>query len=77
MKVISNGCHPWTIEELRQFEAAHPIGGQARLAMARLATDSKALAARRRLLETQESAKADTARRIEEARERAQALSRS
>ena len=29
----STGHHTWTIEEVRQFEDHHPIGGQARLAM--------------------------------------------
>lgn len=37
LKVVSEGFHTWTIEEMRQFEAAHPIGSQARLAMALLA----------------------------------------
>ncbi len=34
LAVASEGHHTWTIEEMRQFEAAHPIGTQARLAMA-------------------------------------------
>lgn len=31
-----SGFHSWTIEEVRQFEACHPIGTKARLAMALL-----------------------------------------
>ncbi|BBF94915.1 tyrosine-type recombinase/integrase [Blastochloris tepida] len=31
------GWHTWTVEEVRQFEARHPIGSQARLALALLA----------------------------------------
>lgn len=34
LQVVSDGFHTWTQDELRQFEAAHPIGTQARLAMA-------------------------------------------
>lgn len=30
------GFHSWTIDEIRQYEARHPIGGKARLAMALL-----------------------------------------
>lgn len=37
LRVVSEGFHTWTLEEMRQFEAAHPIGGQARLAMALMA----------------------------------------
>jgi len=32
----NGGFHSWTIEEVRQFEARHPIGSKARLAMALL-----------------------------------------
>lgn len=32
----TDGFHTWTIEEVRQFEAAHPIGTRARLALALL-----------------------------------------
>ena len=32
----SEGFHAWTIEEIRQYEAAHPVGTQARLALALL-----------------------------------------
>jgi integrase len=32
----SEGFHTWTVEEVRQYEAAHPIGTKARLAMALL-----------------------------------------
>lgn len=34
LQVVSDGFHTWTQDELRQFEAAHSIGTQARLAMA-------------------------------------------
>jgi len=37
LRVVSEGYHTWTLEEMRQFEAAHPIGSQARLAMALMA----------------------------------------
>lgn len=37
LKVVSDGFHTWELEEMRQFEAMHPIGSQARLAMALLA----------------------------------------
>lgn len=37
LKVTSDGFHTWTLEEMRQYERVHPIGGQARLAMALLA----------------------------------------
>lgn len=36
LKRHSDGHHTWTIEELRQYEAHHPIGTQARLALALL-----------------------------------------
>jgi integrase len=32
----SEGFHSWTIEEVEQFEAAHPVGSKARLALALL-----------------------------------------
>src|SRR5262245_60302765 len=32
----SQGFHSWTIEEVRQYEAHHPIGTRARLALALL-----------------------------------------
>lgn len=32
----SEGFHTWTVEEVRQYEAAHPIGTKARLALALL-----------------------------------------
>lgn len=32
MKIRSSGYHPWTDEEIAQFEAHHPIGSRARLA---------------------------------------------
>jgi len=34
LKGSSEGFHTWTIEEVEQFEAAHPIGTKARLALA-------------------------------------------
>lgn len=34
LKVSSEGFHTWTEEEIAQFEAIHPIGTKARLAMA-------------------------------------------
>lgn len=34
LKSGSEGFHSWTIEEVEEFEAAHPIGCKARLAMA-------------------------------------------
>src|SRR3546814_1416010 len=34
LKVSSEGFHTWTEEEIAQFEAYHPIGTKARLAMA-------------------------------------------
>src|SRR3546814_2334408 len=34
LKVSSEGFHTWTEEEIAQFEAYHPIGPKARLAMA-------------------------------------------
>ena len=37
LRVVSDGFHTWTLEEMRQFEAVYPIGTQARLAMALLA----------------------------------------
>ncbi|MDE2385766.1 MAG: tyrosine-type recombinase/integrase [Alphaproteobacteria bacterium] len=36
LKTGGSGFHSWTIDEVRQFEARHPIGTQARLAMALL-----------------------------------------
>lgn len=36
-RVAGDGFYTWKPEELRQYEAAHPIGSQARLAMALLA----------------------------------------
>jgi len=36
LKAKGNGFHSWTIEEVRKFEAKHPIGTKARLAMALL-----------------------------------------
>lgn len=36
IKHRSGGHHTWTIEEIRQYEARHPIGTQARLALALL-----------------------------------------
>src|SRR5258705_7111865 len=32
----STGFHTWTVEEVQQFEARHPIGTKARLALALL-----------------------------------------
>lgn len=37
LKAASEGHHTWTDEEMERFEAAHPIGTQARLALALLA----------------------------------------
>src|SRR4030095_13951544 len=37
LKKATEGFHTWTIEEMRQYEAAHPIGSQPHLAMALLA----------------------------------------
>ena len=34
IKTTSAGRHTWTVEEVRQFEARHPIGSKARLARA-------------------------------------------
>ena len=34
IRYATEGFHTWTIEEVRQFEASHPIGTKARLAMA-------------------------------------------
>ena len=36
IKTRSQGFHSWTIEEVRQYEARHPIGTRARLALALL-----------------------------------------
>lgn len=36
IKSASEGFHTWTIEEVRQYEARHPIGTRARLALALL-----------------------------------------
>ena len=36
IKVGSQGFHSWTIEEVRQYEAHHPVGTRARLALALL-----------------------------------------
>lgn len=36
IRVSSEGFHTWTIEEVEQFEAAHPIGTTPRLALALL-----------------------------------------
>jgi integrase len=36
IKVKSAGHHTWTVEEVAQFEARHPIGSKARLALALL-----------------------------------------
>jgi len=36
IKTGSQGFHSWTIEEVRQYEARHPIGTRARLALALL-----------------------------------------
>jgi hypothetical protein len=32
-KVETDGYHTWTMKEMRQFEARHPIGSKARLAI--------------------------------------------
>ena len=34
LKGNADGFHSWTLAEIEQFEATHPIGGQARLALA-------------------------------------------
>ncbi len=34
IRVATNGHHSWTIEEVEQFEARHPVGSKARLALA-------------------------------------------
>ena len=34
LKYASAGFHTWTVEEVKQFEAKHPIGTKARLALA-------------------------------------------
>jgi site-specific recombinase XerD len=34
LKTKAGGHHTWTVEEIRQYEAKHPIGTQARLALA-------------------------------------------
>jgi integrase len=34
LKTNTEGFHTWTVEEIRQFEAAHPIGTMARMAVA-------------------------------------------
>ena len=36
VRIKSDGFHSWTEEEIRQFEAHHPIGSKARLALALL-----------------------------------------
>lgn len=36
LKYATSGFHTWSIEEVRQFEARHPVGSKARLAMALL-----------------------------------------
>lgn len=36
LKVKGDGYHSWTVEEVEQFEARHPIGTRARLALALL-----------------------------------------
>lgn len=36
IRAASQGFHAWTIEEVRQYEACHPIGTRARLALALL-----------------------------------------
>ena len=35
-KSTSEGFHTWTLEEVQQFEARHPIGNKARLTLALL-----------------------------------------
>jgi integrase len=35
-KAKGSGWHSWTIEEIEQFEARHPVGTKARLALALL-----------------------------------------
>src|SRR4029079_4633992 len=34
VRYATSGFHTWTVEEVRQFEARHPIGTKARLALA-------------------------------------------
>lgn len=36
IRYASEGFHTWTVEEVRQYEARHPIGSKARLALALL-----------------------------------------
>src|SRR5262245_33522567 len=36
IKAGTQGFHSWTIEEVRQYEAHHPVGTRARLALALL-----------------------------------------
>jgi integrase len=36
LKSGSEGFHPWSLEEVEQFEARHPVGSKARLALALL-----------------------------------------
>src|SRR5262245_23135310 len=36
IKAGSKGIHSWNIEEVRQYEAQHPVGTRARLALALL-----------------------------------------
>lgn len=36
LPIIAGGYHSWTVEEVAQFEARHPIGSKARLALALL-----------------------------------------
>jgi integrase len=36
IKVVTSGHHTWSVDEVRQYEARHPIGSKARLAMALL-----------------------------------------
>jgi len=36
IKSRTDGFHTWTEEEIAQFEAVHPVGGKARLALALL-----------------------------------------
>jgi integrase len=36
IRYASDGFHPWTVDEVRQFEERHPIGTKARLALALL-----------------------------------------
>lgn len=37
IKISGDGYHTWTVEEIQQYEAAHQVGSQARLALALLA----------------------------------------